>query len=303
MHVAERLKGIDVFVCVAESGSFTAAANRLSLTVSAVSKGIARLETRLQVRLFDRSTRKLTLTDEGVAYYETCTAVLADLEGAEIALHSDLHKPRGKVHIDLPATYGRMHALPVILRLLDEFPLITPRITLSDRFIDPVVDGVDIFVRIGGSDVWPDEVGHHFLGNQRLIFCASPAYLRKRGKPTNVKELEEHGAINYARSGSVLSPLHLPGRRPDLSEKRQIAGRIAIGDSEGQALAAAAGYGIAQLPTWSVQRMLKEGSLVEVLPELSTDGLPLNLAWLKAREHLPKVSALLDVLKRNLSPV
>ena len=110
---SERLKGIDVFVCAAELGSFTAAAERLSLTSSAVSKGIARLESRLGIRLFERTTRRLALTDAGTAYYRTCTRVLADLEESELALHTEFFEPRGRIRIDLPASYGRMHVLPV----------------------------------------------------------------------------------------------------------------------------------------------------------------------------------------------
>ncbi|AQH01466.1 LysR family transcriptional regulator [Burkholderia sp. KK1] len=303
MHTSERLKGIDVFVCVVEAGSFTAAAERLSLTISAVSKGIGRLEHRLQVRLFDRSTRQLVLTDQGAAFYQTCVGVLADLESAEIALHTDLTEVRGKVRIDLPATYGRMHALSVILNLLSDFPLLAPRITLSDRMTDPVEEAVDILVRIGGSDIWPDEIGHHYIGNQRMIFCASPAFLLAHGTPTNLRELETLGCINYAKSDNSIAPLHFSGRKPGDASRRQLSGRIAIGDSEGQAVAAAAGHGIAQLPTWAVQRMLDDGDLVQVLPDFTTDGLPINLAWLKSREHLPKVRVLIEGLKEGLSPV
>jgi DNA-binding transcriptional LysR family regulator len=113
MFSSERLKGIDLFVCVADLGSFTAAAERLNLTGSAISKGIARLESRLQVRLFNRTTRRLSLTDAGETFYRTCTSVLGELEEAELAMQVENAEPRGRVRIDLPAAYGRLHALPV----------------------------------------------------------------------------------------------------------------------------------------------------------------------------------------------
>ena len=113
MFSSERLKGIDVFVCVADSGSFRAAAERLNLTASAISKAIARLEGRLGVRLFQRTTRRLALTDAGAAFYRTCTGVLAELEEAELAMQPDNAEPQGRIRIDLPAAFGRLLALPV----------------------------------------------------------------------------------------------------------------------------------------------------------------------------------------------
>ena len=128
MFSSERLKGIDVFVCVSDSGSFKAAAERMNLTASAVSKGIARLESRLQVRLFNRTTRRLALTDAGAAFYRTCTAVLADLEEAELTLHADSAQPRGRIRIDLPAAFGRLQALPVVLACVQQYPQLQPHL-------------------------------------------------------------------------------------------------------------------------------------------------------------------------------
>ena len=124
MFSSERLKGIDVFVCVAAVGSFAAAAARLNLSSSAVSKGIAWLEARLQTRLFHRTTRHLALTDAGAAYLRTCSGVLADLEEAELALSHEASEPRGRVRVDLPASYGRLHALPVILKFIEHHALL-----------------------------------------------------------------------------------------------------------------------------------------------------------------------------------
>ena len=153
MFSSERLKGIDVFVCVADSGSFRAAAERLNLTASAISKAIARLENRLGVRVFQRSTRRLALTDAGAAFYRTCTGVLAELEEAELAMQADNAEPQGRIRIDLPAAFGRLQALPVILQCVQKHALLLPHISFSDRFIDPVEEGVDIVVRVGGPDI------------------------------------------------------------------------------------------------------------------------------------------------------
>ncbi|OKB68350.1 LysR family transcriptional regulator [Serratia marcescens] len=302
MFSSERLKGISLFVCVADMGSFTLAAERMNLTGSAVSKGIARLESRLQTRLFHRTTRRLSLTDAGAHFYRTCTGVLAELEEAELAIQAESAEPRGRVRIDLPASFGRLHALPAILRFIADHPLLVPHITFSDRFADPVSEGIDILVRIGGSDVWPNAVGHHYLGAQRHIFCAAPGYLKKHGEPTTADELAHHHCVLYQENDGVQTPWHFSGTGTQPVEKRMLAARVAIGDAEGQLTAVLAGHGIAQLPTWLVKRQVEAGTLVEVLPHLATDGLPINVVWLKSRRAQPKVSALLQALIAGLTP-
>lgn len=299
---SERLKGIDVFVAVADFGSFANAALKLNLTASAVSKSIARLEQRLGQRLFNRTTRRLALTEAGVKFYATCSGVLADLEEAELALASERHEPHGRVRIDLPASYGRLHVLPLILNFVREYPLLQPHISFSDRFIDPVHEGIDIVVRIGGRDAWAAGLGHRFIGAQRLVFCAAPSYIAEHGRPETDADLEHHHCIAYGQSDGQVGPWYFRGRVPGDQERRVIHPRIAVGDGEGEVSATLAGHGIAQLPTWLVQTHLNEGRLVEVLPELATDGLPMNLVWLKTREALPKVSILLKYLSEHLAP-
>ena len=254
MHSSERLKGIDVFVAVADFGSFTAAAERLNLTSSAVSKSVARLEDRLRTRLFNRTTRTLALTDAGVLFYKTCTSVLSELEEVEHALISQENEPHGKVRIDLPASYGRLHVLPLIMDFVRLHPMLQPHISFTDRFIDPVYENIDIVVRIGGSDTWPANLGHEYFGAQRLIFCASPDYVRRCGYPENPRDLDNHQCIGYVQSDGLVSPWFFRGARPGEMERRTVQTRIAVGDGEGEVAAVLAGHGIGQLPTWLTQR-------------------------------------------------
>lgn len=302
MFSSERLKGIDVFVIVADMGSFTAAAERLNLTNSAVSKSIARLEGRLGTRLFQRTTRRLALTEAGETFYRTCTTVLSDLEEVEIALTSTQTEPQGKVRIDLPASYGRMHVLPLILEFMKQHPRLSPHISFSDRYVDPVHENIDIVVRIGGSDAWPTSIGNRFFGNQKLIFCAAPDYLQQYGQPQSKSDLDGHLCVGYGQNDGMAIPWYFKGRQPGEMERRIMHPHIAVGDGEGEVMAVLAGLGIAQLPTWLVQTHLNSDRLVEVLPDLATQGLPMNLVWLKSREVLPKVSALLTFLAANLTP-
>lgn len=301
MFSSERLKGIDVFVCVAETGSFKAAAERMNLTGSAISKSVARLESRLGVRLFERTTRRVSLTDAGSAFLRTCTGVLADLEEAELSLQAENAEPRGRVRIDLPGAFGRSQVLPIVLRCLEQYPQLAPHISFSDGFIDAVQEGVDIVIRLGGVEVWPDTLGHRYLGSEWHIFCASPAYLARHGTPLTDFDLEQHRCIAYGWRDGNVSPWNFAGRHRGETVRKQVSPTLVVGDGEGLVVAVLAGYGIAQLPSWLVQRQLDEGTLVEVLPQLATDGMTISLAWQKSRETLPKVAALLDVLTASLA--
>lgn len=302
MFSSERLKGIDVFVSVADLGSFTAASERLNLSISAVSKSVARLEARLGARLFNRTTRRMALTEAGQTFYRTCTAVLCDLEQVELALSAEQGEPYGHLRIDLPASYGRLHVLPLVLDFVKQHPRLLPHVSFSDRFVDPVQDGIDIVVRIGGADAWPAALGHRYIGAQRMIFCAAPAYLAHHGVPQTADDLEHHHCVGYGQNDGLVGPWYFKGRQPGEMERRIMHPHIAVGDGEGEVMAALAGLGIAQLPTWLAGQHVASGALVEVLPDLATDGQPMNLVWLKSRESLPKVSVLLDYLGERLTP-
>ena len=302
MNPSERLKGIDVFVSVVERGSFASAADRLNLTSSAVSKSIARLEKRLQARLFARTTRRLALTDAGKLFYDTCTRVLADLEEVETLIGAEYVEPTGRVRIDLPASFGQLHALPVILDFIADHQLLMPHISMSDHFVDLVEERIDIVVRIGGPNSWPHALGHRYLGAERLIFCAAPAYLQKKGTPQTEADLAQHDRVVYGRSDGMVNAWLFAGAGQGPLEPRVMPGRIAVGNAEGQVAAILANLGIAQLPTWLVKRQIEQGLLVEVLPQLATDGLPINLVWLKSRQYLPKVKLLLEILASSLTP-
>ena len=143
MIPSERLKGIEVFVCVADAGSFTAAADRLSLSASAVGKSVARLEDRVGARLFERSTRRLALTDAGAAFHRTCVRVLDELQEAEAALAAQRQEPAGCLRVDLPATFGKRKVLPLLLQFARRHPRLQPRVTFTDRFVDLAEEGID----------------------------------------------------------------------------------------------------------------------------------------------------------------
>jgi DNA-binding transcriptional LysR family regulator len=299
MHNTERLKGIEVFVAVASAGSFTGAAERLHLTGSAVGKAIARLEARLHARLFERTTRRLALTDAGTAFHAVCLKVLGELEAAEHALNDKNEELAGRLRIDLPVTFGRLIVLPALIPFFQRYPGLTPVLSFTDRFVDLGDDGIDVAVRIGGPDSWPASLGNIYLGHERRVFCASPAYLAAHGNPASVDDLAAHAAILYGKADGTTSPW-LIRHGADLVESRGVDAHIVLGNAEAQLEVTLAGLGIAQLPTWLVDRYLAEGSLVLVLPDYATEGLPLHLVWPKGKQLLPKVSQLLASLSQSL---
>ncbi|HXH14781.1 MAG TPA: LysR family transcriptional regulator [Sphingomonas sp.] len=299
MIPSERLKGIEAFVCTADAGSFTAAGARLNLTNSAVSKSVARLEARLGSRLFERTTRRLTLTDVGAAFYETCVRVLGDLADAEAVLAAHRSEIVGRLKVDVPIAFGRMQAMPLLLAFADRHPNLRPSITFTDRKVDIVEEGVDVAIRIGTPDSWADNLGHRFLGSERVIFCAAPAYLARRGTPASADDLLRFDCILYGRAdGSTITWRFADGAGG--IEERTMEPRIILGSAEAQVGAAKAGFGIAQLATWLIKDELDRGELVEILPDLATVGLPLHLVWPRSRQLTPKVDALLETLANGL---
>lgn len=300
MSTTDRLKGLDMFVAVAEAGSFTAAAERLHLTNSAVGKAIARLEARVGKQLFERSTRRLEMTDAGAAFHKTCLRVLEELEAAEHLLAADEVEPSGRLRVDMPATFGRMHGMPALLAFAQRFPQVTPQVSFTDRFVDPVEDGLDLVVRIGGADAWPAALACQHLGNEKLIFCASPDYLARHGEPASFDALRTHAAVLYGRADGSTAPwiVNDGARAPT---RHQVEGRIVLGQAEAQVAAVEAGLGVAQLATWLVGQRIREGKLVPILPHLATAGLPLHLVWQRSRAHVPKVQALIGHFEAVLS--
>ena len=301
--MSDHLKGIAPFLATADAGSFTKAAERLHLSSSAVSKSVARLEERLGVILFERSTRRLKLSSAGQAYYATCKRVLQELTDAEGVLAEQEGELAGTVRIGVPASYGRMRVMPALIALCEKYPRLQPSIAFSDRFVDLFEERIDIAVRIGAPGHWPAALGQLHLGEERLIFCAAPSYLARRGTPVEIEELERHDCIAYGRGDGTASPWLFAkvAEHADGVERRVVTPRLIVGDAEAQTAAVLAGLGIAQQATWLLREHLASGAIVEVLPGYATPGLPLYLAWPLARQLTSKTGTLLQELKQRLS--
>lgn len=260
---------------------------------------MARLEDRLGTRLFERTTCRLALTDAGAAFYRTCVRVLADLEEAEAVLAAQRSEPVGRLRLDVPATFGRLRVWPLMLHFMQQHPHLRPHVSFTDRFVDLLDEGIDLAVRIGRPGHWPAAIGHRCQGGERMIFCASPDYLARRGTPASSDDLSRHDAVLYGKADGSSSPW-LIAHDAGTVERRTMEGRIIVGNAEAQVAVVKTGCGVAQLATSLVREEIARGELVQVLPEWATDGLPLNLVWPVGRQLLPKVDAVLELLATDL---
>ncbi|WP_437615837.1 LysR family transcriptional regulator [Erwinia sp. V71] len=291
----QRLKDIVPFVASVESGSFTAAAERLHVTGSAISKSVSRLEARLGSRLLERTTRSLQLTDAGQAWYQTCVRIMEELAEAESVLAAQRIIPSGRLRLTVPSTFGQRIVMPALIPFCQQHPELELSVTFTDRFIDLFDDGIDVAVRIGGSTDRPASLGCRQMGRERMVFCASPDYLAKAGTPQNEHELLQHPAILYERIDGSTKPWLL------MTEDghpvwRNMPHRMALGDVDAKVQAVCGGLGIAQMPTWLIREQLSRGELQVILPQWQPEGLPLTLVWPRRKQLLPKVDALLNAL-------
>lgn len=293
----DRLSGIEDFVAAVDAGSFALAARRRQLTRSAVAKSIARLEARLGTRLFLRTTRSQSLTEDGQAYYERCRRVMAELDAADASMDAARRVPMGRVRLSMPVLFGRRCVGPLLLELARRYPGLAFEASFSDRRSDLVEEGVDLAVRSGPL---PDNTTHvaRRLGLQRMVMCAAPAYLEAHGWPRRMEELAGHPGIVYGRGGQV-KPWEFHDAR-GLRVEVPIASRFCFDDLEMIASAARAGVGLARLPVWLVAGALREGTLVQLFDEPHAFGYELHLLWPHTR-YLPlKTRVVVDLMLEEL---
>jgi DNA-binding transcriptional LysR family regulator len=293
------LNGIRTFVSAADAGSFAIASERLGLSRSAVSKGIARLEERLGVQLLNRTTRSLGLTDEGRLFYEKCSRALADLKAAELSLVSGRGVPAGRLRIDLPVVFGRQCVMPLLRDVVRRYSELGLDVTFNNRRVDLIEEGYDLAVRIGHLDDSTSVIARR-LGVQKMVVCAAPSYLLRNGQPHSPDELQKHDCITYYYGGRS-SPWLFPagGGR---SQPQQVQGRLRLGSGDVIADAVLNGDGLAQLPTWLIASHLKSGALVAILPDHVCPGLPIHAIWPDGRQQTPKVRVVVDELARHFLP-
>jgi len=288
----EHLTGMAVFAKVAETKSFSAAAERLGLSKSAVSKHITRLERALKARLLNRTTRRLSLTEVGATFYEHCARMLAEAEAAELAVSRLYAAPRGVVRITSPAAFGNVQVAPAIPDLIARYPELTVQVVMNDRPVDLVEEGYDVAIRV--TDQPPPGVVARKLMTVRWIVCAAPAYLREHGTPRAPQDLKEHNCLFYSFLESSIE-WRFRSRQGD--SKVRVAGNFTANNSEAIREVALKGAGIALLPSFLVNPDLADGRLKQVLAGHEVAGAVGNdvyALFLPTRYLSPKVRAFVD---------
>lgn len=299
MISSERLNAIRAFVQAVDAGSFTRAAVQLGLSKSTVGKAIARLEARLNVRLFHRTTRSLSLTDEGHAFYNSCVRALSELEAAEASLSARSVTPSGRLRVSLPAMFGPRWVMPVLLELARRHEALEVEATFTNHRVDFAEEGIDLAVRIGELEAGANLTARR-LGIQRQVVCAAPAYFATHGRPSSIESLGNHTCIGLLRDGQIES-WRFKGNSAGIRFV-SVRARLRIGHLDAIAAAVLSGHGLAQMPLWLIADALHTGTLETVLARHEAPGLPIHVVWPAGRMMPPRVRAAVDALIEGFTP-
>lgn len=285
----DRLHELEVFVAVAEAGSFARAGRRLRLSPPAVTRAISALETRLGARVFNRTTRSLAITDVGQRFLESARRILADLDTAEKEAVGETATPQGHLTVTAPVTFGRSVLAPVIRDFLGQHPRVTASLVLVDRVVNLVDEGVDLAVRIGPL---PDSnLIAKRVGAVRRVLVASPEYLARRGTPAAPADLKLHSVIAFTGL--------MPGREWRFEGERGHHGvalrpTFEVNDALAAIEAAETGHGITIALSYMVHDKVRDGRLVPVLDDIAPPPSPVHLVYPQARLVAPRLRALVD---------
>lgn len=292
MGPMDRFETIQVFAQVVESGSFAKAAERLGLSTSAASRQVAELESHLQTRLLNRTTRKVSLTETGRAFYERSVQLLSDLAEAEQEASRAAVEPRGTVRLTTSVNFGVRHVAPAIAHFLAQHPGVRFDVSLSDRVVDLVEEGFDLGIRIGTPGA--DNLVARKLGETRLVPCASPAYLATHGAPATPEELANHNCFTYEH----VSPRNLWRFQDRGGAERnvRVSGTLHSNNDDLLAEAAVRGVGIVFAPAFVVGADVRSGRLVPLLQDFVPRPVPIYAVY-PSRKHLSaKVRRFVDFL-------
>jgi DNA-binding transcriptional LysR family regulator len=292
----DRLTAMSMFVRVAESGSFSAVAKELETTQPTVSKNVAELEVWLGVKLLNRSTRSLHLTEAGADYYERCISILMDIDEAEQNVGSLQSQPRGTVRVTTPAAFGELYMVPCLKGFFQQYPDIKVDLMLNDRSIDLIQEGIDMGIRMGNlSD---SNLIARQLATSPMVTVASKDYLAEHGTPQHPRDIKQHNYIIYSGRGQAHDIEFSDG---DVPVKINVHGNLMTNSSDAIRQALLSGHGISKAPKWLVGDALADGRLVSILDEFNLEPMPLSAVYPSGR-HLPsKARCLLDYLADTFS--
>jgi DNA-binding transcriptional LysR family regulator len=287
----DRFTSMEVFARVAEVKGFSEAARRLGQSKSSVSKHVSALENHLGVRLLNRTTRRLSLTEAGVAYYDWCRRIAADMEAAEESVTRLHAEPRGNLKVNAPMSFGWQHLAPAIPGFLDRYPHVTVEMSLDDRFVDLIEEGFDLAVRI--TRLADSSLIARRIASARRIICASPDYLAEHGVPRTPADLVQHNCLIYSYSPRG-DRWRFSG--PDGEYTVRVSGNFWANNGDALRTAALAGLGVLPSPSFIVGEDLRAGRLKAVLGDFRTPDLPIHAVYPHQRHMTAKLRVFIDYM-------
>lgn len=297
LNIVNQLPELIAFVVSVESTSFSAAAQSLGTTPSAISRRVAKLEDRLGVRLLQRTTRSLNLTTEGATYYERISRLLRELEEANDGVVSG-GKPRGKLTISASLDFGQWLLVQSIPEFLNQYPEIQIDLRLSDRLVDLVTEGIDVAIRLG--DLEDSSLIRRHLGRAQFVLCASPTYLKAHGTPETPKDLVHHNCLHYVFNGQPVAwEFFIDGIWQTISTR----GTFNSDNSGALKNAAIAGLGIARLLSFQAHNEVKQKQLKLLFSDQLPSGLIVQAVFTHQRNLSPRVRVLLEFLSTYCAKV
>ncbi len=288
----DQIQAMRIFVRVVEAGTFTRAADSLSLPKATVTKHVQALEERLRVKLLNRTTRRVTVTPDGAAYYDRTVRLLTDLDDIEASMTNARANPRGRLRIDVGTSVAQLLIIPNLAEFHARYPDIQVDLGVSDRIVDLIGDNVDCVIR--GGELSDQSLVARRVGNLEFITVASPDYLARKGTPTHPLEIEEkHASVIYF---SPQSGRHYPLEFVKGSESIDITGpyQLSVNEANAYVTSVLAGLGIGQITSYQAQQHLQNGTLVRLMPEWTQPPLPVYVVYPPNRHLSAKVRAFVD---------
>lgn len=292
----ENISDLMVFTQAVKGGSLSAAGRELGISLAVASKRLQRLEEQLGVRLLNRSTRQLSLTDAGAEYYQYCVRILAELEESEELVTRGSKEPKGNLKVTVPAAFGRLHIAPLVPEFLTRYPAIKLTLHLTDSIVDIIDQGYDLAVRIG--ELKDSSLISKSIGLDRRVVVATPSYLAQYGEPRLPQELAGHNALLFA------SKDHWSFTGPNGKEVSvKVSGNLDTNNCDALREAIYADLGLALRPLWDVWQDLRDGRLVRLLPSFIPPAYPINAVYPSRRLMPKKTRVFIAHLLQRFGPI
>jgi DNA-binding transcriptional LysR family regulator len=291
----DRLEAMSVIIAVTETGSFSAASRRLKSPVTTVSRKVAELEGRLKAQLFQRTSRRMTLTDAGRSYIDASKRIIEQVDDAEREVSGEYRIPKGEMAVTAPWGLGDTHLLPLAVEFLAAYPEISLRLMLTDRVVDATEENIDIAIRVG---VIPESsMIATRVGSIRIVVCASPSYLEAHGRPEALGDLAGHDCVTIDDRGAPSVWKFVRGSRAKIAPIRS---RLCVNTSEAAVLAAIEGAGLARVMSYKMDAAKRDGKLAIVLEEFEPEPLPVHIIYAPRKPVPLKLRAFLNWMTPRL---